>query len=453
MIPQLETFVRILVVGAGPTGLFTAIALARHGRDVVMVDRDHGPPAAGPWHRKGVMQFQQAHTFRGQVVEALDAEMPDVLVDLIADGAAVTPRTDDPWRPGALLCRREVLEKVLWRTARREPGLTVVTGHVDQILAERGRATGAAVNGRTVKAGLIIDAAGRAARAMNDVRAPARTAACGAAYVSRQYRLRPNAEPGQTNSPIGLSLSLPGYLAVVFLHDNRTFSVTITHAGDDHRMRALRHVDVFESAVRAIPLLGDWIEPDRSVPITPVLPGGQLSNSYRRQVTDGHRPVTPGVISVGDAVCTTTPLAGRGVTLSYLAARQLVSALDQHGSDTDSGTVAFDDWCERRIRPWFVDHVYCDTERMVRWAGHDVDLDRPLPSDLIVAAADAAPELAPMITPYAVMDEGPESLAAAEPIARQVYESGWRPATAPGPTRAELARLCLAPESQRLRAC
>jgi 2-polyprenyl-6-methoxyphenol hydroxylase-like FAD-dependent oxidoreductase len=379
--------------------------------------------------------------------------MPDVLTGLIDRGAAVTSRAADPWRPGALLCRREVLEVLLWRSALREPGITVITGHVDRVLAEGGRITGAAVSGRTVKAALVIDASGRASRALNDVRAPAHTAPCGAAYVGRQYRLHPNAEPGQMNSPIGLSLSLPGYLAVAFVHDSGTFSVTITHGGDDHRMRELRHPDVFESAVKAIPRLGDWIDPQRSAPITPVLPGGQLFNSYRRQSTDGDHPVAPGLISVGDAVCTTTPLAGRGVTMAFLQARELVHLLDQYGSDVDSATMAFDDWCEQRIRPWFTDHVYCDTERMVRWSGHDVDLDRPLPSDLIVAAADAAPELAPLITPYSVMDEGPESLARAEPHAREIYESGWRPAFADGPTRTELARLRLAPHSHQLRAC
>ena len=43
--------------------------------------------APGEWQRRGVMQFHHAHTFRGQVVEALHDEMPDVLADLVAAGA------------------------------------------------------------------------------------------------------------------------------------------------------------------------------------------------------------------------------------------------------------------------------------------------------------------------------------------------------------------------------
>ena len=89
---------RTVVVGAGPTGLFTAIALARRGREVVVADRDPGPGDGDVWHRRGVMQFHHAHTFRGPVVEALQAEMPDVLAALTNAGATVV--TDRRWCPG-----------------------------------------------------------------------------------------------------------------------------------------------------------------------------------------------------------------------------------------------------------------------------------------------------------------------------------------------------------------
>ena len=70
---------QIVVVGAGPAGLFSAIALARRGHRITVVDRDPGPPPHGRWQRKGVMQFHHAHTLRGPVVDALRDEMPDVL--------------------------------------------------------------------------------------------------------------------------------------------------------------------------------------------------------------------------------------------------------------------------------------------------------------------------------------------------------------------------------------
>ncbi|PRC62118.1 FAD-dependent oxidoreductase, partial [Mycobacterium sp. ITM-2017-0098] len=74
---------------------------------------------------------------------------------------------------------------------------------------------------------------------------------------------------------MGLSLDLDGYFAVMFLHDDRTFSVTITHGGTDSRLHGLRDTAVYEAAVRSIPMLADWIEPDRARPVTRVLPGGR----------------------------------------------------------------------------------------------------------------------------------------------------------------------------------
>jgi 2-polyprenyl-6-methoxyphenol hydroxylase-like FAD-dependent oxidoreductase len=78
---------QIVVVGAGPTGLFLGMTLARRGHGVTVVDRDSGPRPDGSWSRRGVMQFDHPHAFRAQVVEALQAELPDTWDDLLASGA------------------------------------------------------------------------------------------------------------------------------------------------------------------------------------------------------------------------------------------------------------------------------------------------------------------------------------------------------------------------------
>ena len=89
---------RSVIVGAGPTGLYTAVALARRGHQVTVIDRDPGP-GHGQWRdRKGVMQFHHPHHFRQQVADALLAEMPEVWHGLLAAGA-VPARL--PGQPGA----------------------------------------------------------------------------------------------------------------------------------------------------------------------------------------------------------------------------------------------------------------------------------------------------------------------------------------------------------------
>jgi flavin-dependent dehydrogenase len=122
------------------------------------------------------------------------------------------------------------------------------------------------------------------------------------------------------------------------------------------------------------------------------------------------------VIFVGDAVCTTPPLAGRGVTLALSQARALLAALDGHRGDVDSAGTQFDRWCAAEIRPWFDHHV--------------------------VAAAAVDDSVRAAVEPYARMDALPASLDAVEPTARQIYADGWRPAVFDGPTRAELGKLC-----------
>lgn len=426
-----------VIVGAGPVGLFTAIALARRGHRVTVVDRDQGPPAAGPWRRRGVMQFQHAHTFRGQVVDLLRGEMPDVLDRLRDVGAVVVSDPTD--RPVALLCRRSTFDAVLHRIAVAEPNASVRVGHADGLRVDGGRVTGVTVDGAASVADVVIDATGRNGR-LTPRHHPTVDGECGIVYATRQFRLLDAASAGPTNGPIGLSLGFDRHFAIAFVHDDRTFSVTFAHDGADPRLRDLRHSEVFTAAANSVPLLTEWIDPQRSRPLGDVVPAGRIHNRYRTQTDPAGRPLTPGLVSLGDAACTTTPLAGRGVTLGLMQAQALVENLD--GSDVDTATAQFDAWCTEHIRPWFDDHCHADADRARRWAGADVDVTRRLPSDLIVAAAAVSPEIADATAPFTRMDALPASLHTVEPTARAIYERGWRPTPPAGPTRDELAEIC-----------
>jgi 2-polyprenyl-6-methoxyphenol hydroxylase-like FAD-dependent oxidoreductase len=438
---------RSVVVGAGPTGLYTAVALARRGHQVTVIDRDPGPGGGQWWERKGVMQFHHPHHFRQQVVDALLAEMPGVWRGLLAAGAVPAVLPGQPGVPAGLHCRRLTFERVLRSAAQAEPGVRLRTGHVDEVCAERGRVTGVRVDGDQVEAGLVVDAGGRAGRLTRALRGPAEGGDCGIAYVSRQYQMRPGAAGGPVNMPFGVMVTYPGYLAAVFIHDNHVISALIARAGTDRQLAALRTRAAFQAAARAIPALAAWTDPAQARPITPVLPGGRLYNSYRGQLTDAGRVALDGLIYAGDSVCTTNPAAGRGVTTSLLQARQLIALLDEHGRDVTACSLAFDHWCAGQIKPWFEDHVYWDADLIRRWSGQDVDLTRPLPPDLIMAAAHADPQIAKAAGPYQAMLALPDSLNAVQARARDLYATGWRPPTPPGPTRDELADLATAAAS------
>jgi 2-polyprenyl-6-methoxyphenol hydroxylase-like FAD-dependent oxidoreductase len=435
---------RSVIVGAGPTGLYTAIALARRGHQVTVIDRDPGPDGGRWWDRKGVMQFHHPHFFRQQVADALQAEMPEVWDGLLAAGALPAVLPGQPGVPAGLHCRRVTFEQVLREAAQAEPGVRLRAGHVDAVCAERGRVTGVRAGGRQVDADLVIDAGGRAGRLTRTLREPAQGGDCGIAYVSRQYQMRPGAAAGPVNMPFGVMVTYPGYVAAVFIHDNRIVSVLIARASADRPLAALRTRAAFEAAARAIPALAAWTDPAQAQPLTPVLPGGRLYNSYRGQLTDAGRVALAGLIYAGDTVCTTNPVAGRGVTTSLLQARQLIRVLEVHGLDFTSCSLAFDHWCAVHIKPWFDDHVYWDTDLIRRLSGQDIDLARPLPPDLIMAAAQADPEIAKVVAPYQAMLAPPASLDTVQARARDIYASGWRPPVPPGPTRDELAGLVAA---------
>ncbi|PRY23320.1 FAD-dependent oxidoreductase [Pseudosporangium ferrugineum] len=378
---------------------------------------------------------------RQQVVDALEAEMPDVAEAMLTAGAEpalVSGANGRPARKAGLRCRRIVFERVLRAAAAGEPGVRLVRAHADDVLSEHGRAAGLRVDGATLPADLVVNASGRAGRIADGLRAPEEGGDCGLSYVSRHYALRPGAEPGPVNVPLGLLSLFPGYLAGVFLQDGRTVSVLIARLTADRELAGLRAPEAFEAAVRLIPGLDAWTDPGRSEPASPVLPGAHLRNTYRGQLgADGRVPL-PGLVHLGDAVCTTNPTAGRGIATSLMQACQFVRTL---GPDVEAATVAFDEWCTERIRPWFDDHVAWDADEVRLWSGEDVDLTRPLTSGHIVAATQADPSLMRVVAPYLMMEALPASLAAAEPRARELYAGGWRQPMPATPSREDLAEL------------
>jgi len=435
---------RVAIIGLGPAGLLLGAGLARRGHQVVAVERDPGPAADGSWPRRGVMQFHHAHAFRHQVAQVLEQELPEALSLWLADGAEPVqrPLPDGRQVPMAVRSRRATFERALRAAALDQPGLQVHRGHAEAVIRHHGRAIGVRVDGSELAADLVIDASGRAGRATRSLRPAASSGGpCGIAYVDRQYQLHPGASPGPLASPIAWQADLDGYQAIIFVHELGTFSVLLVRPAADPVLAQLRHEAAFTAACQAIPGLADWIDPGRSRPITPVLPGGPLLNAYRGQTGHDGKLALPGLVFAGDAVATTTPTFGRGVTTTLLQARQLLQLIDEHSTDTAAAGESFDTWCAEQIKPWVDDHIHMDDSTRRRWAGQDIDLNQPLPSDLILAAAQADPSILATSSGYLAMTALPASLRTAEPRARALYSTGWRPALPPGPTRDELADL------------
>ena len=434
------------IIGAGPAGLFLGASLAARGYEVVAVDRDTSPPPEGRWARPGVMQFHHAHAFRTQVGMALGDEWPAALDAWLESGAE--PVTFEVPGMGVVpaghLSRRDTFERALRTSAENVSGLTIRQGHVDGVRCTDGRVEGLVVDGSLLDADLVVDASGRSGRAVDELRAPAALGGpCGMAYVDRQYRLLDPSERGPLTNPLAWQADLDGWQVLVFPHEQGHFSVVLIRPTADAALKDLRHAAAFEAVCRSVPGLAAWTDPERAEPVTDVLPGGPLRNAYRGQRTRDGRPYLPGLVSVGDSVATTTPIFGRGVTTTFLQIRRLLALLD---GGWEPATVAepFDAWCEETMRPWVTDHVAMDADSVRRWEGGDVDVSRRLPSNLILAAGAVDPGILPGTGGYVSMLELPSSLDPVEPLARAVYETGWRPAFAPGPPRVELREIVAA---------
>ncbi|HEY2880018.1 FAD-dependent oxidoreductase [Nocardioides sp.] len=434
----------VAVIGAGPAGLFLGAALARRGHRVTAVDRDPGPSGSRRWDRRGVMQFHHAHAFRQTVADALAREVPDAMERWLELGAEPI-RGGMPGAPESPMghrSKRETFERALHVSACETPGFELLTGHVDAVVQRDGAAAGVVIDGSTYDADLVVDASGRNGRVTRQLGERAGVGGpCGQAYVDRVYRLRPGAEPGPMTSPIAWQADCEGYLCLLFPHERGLFSVVIVRATDDPALRDLRHAAAFTAAARAIPGLDAWTDPERAEPVTDVLPGGPLLNVYRGQCTEDGNLVLPGLVFVGDSVATTTPAFGRGITTTLWQCEALLSLLDHDADDLAGLGVALDDWGADLMRPWVEDHIHIDTDRVARWSGRDVDLDAPLPSDLILDAARVRPEIMESAGGYLSMAALPATLREAEPIAREVYAGGWRRGSDPGPSRVELAEI------------
>ncbi len=425
---------RVIIVGAGPTGLTVGAALARRRHHVVAIDQDPGPSSDGSWRRRGVMQFEQAHGFRPQVHDLLMAEWPEAWrrwQGLGADRVVEFRAAVGGPEAFGIRSRRSTYERALRLAAADVDGLTVATGRVEGLIEEAGRVIGVIVDGTRHHADLVINASGRLSRLAPPAQLGGDT---GMAYVSRTFRRRAGAPPGPIVSPLAWSGQFHGYDGYVFPHEHGHISVVLIRPTADVEFGVLRHLDAFEAACRAIPALAEWTDPELTTPTSGVLVGGGLLNLYRPQ--SGRS----GLVAVGDAVATTAPTAGRGLAMASMQIGALLRLLDA-GADPPTIGGPFGTWCDTWMRPWVEDHLAFDAESVRRWKGQDIDLGQPLTSAAIAAAAQADPSIGPLVAPFHAMAALPVSLADAEHRARAVYESGWRPPIADGPTRDELVAL------------
>ena len=137
----------IAVVGGGMAGTLAALVLARDGHRVTVYERDDtdlpdtADEAFDDWDRRGAPHARQSHAILARLRRILRERAPDVLDELLAQGATelsverILPPdiADREPRPGdddlvLLCCRRLTIEWVLRRAVTAEAGAKPARG-------------------------------------------------------------------------------------------------------------------------------------------------------------------------------------------------------------------------------------------------------------------------------------------------------------------------------------
>ena len=354
---------RILVVGGGIAGLWTALALARAGRELTVLDRDPPPPetsadeAFEKWERKGVGHLRHSHAFLARLHILIRDHYPDLMEELLAAGCreltfeeGLPVSLKDSYQPvpgdkdmTILTSRRTTLEFIMRRYAARQQGIRFVTGAlVRDILTERDaggalRVTGVKVetDGETKDwmADIVIDAAGKNSQMiewLNERGAgiTEETERAGILYFTRHYRLHDGkSEPARTKIPGAGDLGFIKY--GVFPADNGCFSITLAVPEIEMEMRrAIVRPETFDAICAMLPGIASWTSTENSKPVSRVFGMGELISRWRHMVKDGE-PRVLNFFPLGDSVIRTNPLYGRGCSFAGVAAEALRETLDK----------------------------------------------------------------------------------------------------------------------------
>ncbi len=466
----------IVILGGGPTGLATAILLARKGLDTVVLDRDEAPPddpeeAWESWQRRSVGQFRLVHYVQPAGRILIEEHLPTVFAEMEGVGAirfnpAEAQARHLPDGAGKNLdldrfetmttCRRPLIEYAYASAAKATPGVDVrhrcpaaglVTG--SEVMPGVPHVTGVRTeSGETIDAKVVVDAAGRRSPLSGMIQAAGGRQPsehgfeAGFVYNTQYYR------GASLPEPLDDLLSAIGSISVLTLPgDHGWWSVTLYHSPKDKLMRNVRDPKIFERVVRALPNHAHWAD---GTPQGDSFSMASTANTTREFVVDGI-PCATGLVPVGDAWGFTNPSIGRGITLGLMHAVDIAPAIAEHVEDPRRLAAEWKRRTDARAAKWHASTVDFDRIRAPEVEAHLQGSPDPFdPSDPTVAgprafasASHYDPEVLQSFFEVVGCLSLPDEVIARPGVFERVLDvaGSTPPYTSPGPTRPELEEL------------
>lgn len=314
-------------------GLLAARALSGVFQQVTVVERDRLPEEARA--RRGVPQSRQAHALLARGSMALDELFPGFTAQMIRAGVPKGDlQADCQWYLDGHPMRqavsalpvygvtRPLLEHLARERVRALPNVTITdSGDVTGLLHDDGRVRGVRTGAGTIEAELVVDAGGRASRLpiwlaeLGYGEVPVSTVRTDVVYTTRHYRY----EPGRigfavVNAPYpgmprtGVTIRQEGDRVVLFLGGILGEEPPTDDAGVMAFAESLPGPEIRDFLRTADPL----DDPVRM----------RYPSSVRRHYERMSR-LPEGLVAVGDAMCSFSPIYGQGITVAALQALAL----------------------------------------------------------------------------------------------------------------------------------
>jgi 2-polyprenyl-6-methoxyphenol hydroxylase-like FAD-dependent oxidoreductase len=353
MTEKTQSRAHAIVIGASLGGLCAARVLSDVFDRVTVYERDELPQ--GPDQRSAVPQGRHVHLLMARGAQEYESLFPGLLDDMVAAGVPILENRPDCIHFGAaghVLGTSHRLQdeftayvpsrpQLEWQVRRRVleiPNVTVIRASVDEPVFDGHRVTGVRVDGTTVDADLVVDAAGRGTRLpvwleqWGFTRAPEETVDVGIGYASHQLRI-PEGLIAEKVVVAGASEEKPLGLGMLCYEDG-TWNMTTFGIGK------VPPPETFEGM---LDLADDLLPEHISAAMRQAEPLGEVSlhkyptSRWRRYDKLDRFP--HGIVPFGDAVASFNPTYGQGMTMTSLQARHLREALQ--GPDTELAATLF----------------------------------------------------------------------------------------------------------------